>query len=201
MGSKECTSKGGDHFEGGDRSYQFTALSFRIATAPLEFTMAAKEVKLMALAEGIRIHQYIDDESKNTMSREYPQVDSSCSKSGLDDKFRKIRFNSNSRNRIFGLQIRPQGRASLSNSKEIDRLLGKTVSMLEASHTSPWKLMSLIGSMASMEKTIPMGRLHMRPLQWYLKTHWRYIPSLWISQYLCPKFSGIFCSGGPIFQT
>ena len=50
--------------------------------------------------------------------------------------------------------------------------------MLQASHTSPRKLMSLIGSMASMEKTIPLGYLHMRPLQWYLKTHWRYAQSL-----------------------
>ena len=48
-------------FNVGNRSYQFTALPFGIATAPLEFTMVAKEVKLMALAEGIRIHQYIDD--------------------------------------------------------------------------------------------------------------------------------------------
>ena len=48
-------------FNVGDRSYQFTALPFGIATALLEFTMVEKEVKLMALAEGIRIHQYIDD--------------------------------------------------------------------------------------------------------------------------------------------
>ena len=31
------------------------------ATAPLEFTKVAKEVKLMAQARGIRIHQYLDD--------------------------------------------------------------------------------------------------------------------------------------------
>ena len=30
--------------------------------------------------------------------------------------------------------------------------------------------MLLIGSMALMEKTIPLGHLQMRPLQWYLKT-------------------------------
>ena len=48
-------------FNVGDRSYQFTALPFGIAMAPLEFTMVATEVKLMALAEDIRIHQYIDD--------------------------------------------------------------------------------------------------------------------------------------------
>ena len=38
--------------------------------------------------------------------------------------------------------------------------------------------MSLIGVLASLEKTVPMGRLHMRPFQWYLKTHWRYPQSL-----------------------
>ena len=56
--------------------------------------------------------------------------------------------------------------------KEIDHLLEKKVSMLKAFHTSPRKLMSLIGSMASMEKTIPLGRrMHMKSLQVYLKTH------------------------------
>ena len=29
--------------------------------APLEFTVIAKEVKLMAINKGIRIHQYLDD--------------------------------------------------------------------------------------------------------------------------------------------
>ena len=31
------------------------------STAPMEFTVMAKEVKLMALQKGIRIHQYLDD--------------------------------------------------------------------------------------------------------------------------------------------
>ena len=39
--------------------------------------------------------------------------------------------------------IRPQGRSSLPNLKEIYCLLGKTVTMLKASHLSPGKLMSL----------------------------------------------------------
>ena len=43
------------------KAYQFTALPFRLATAPLEFTKVVKEVKLMAGARGIRIHQYLDD--------------------------------------------------------------------------------------------------------------------------------------------
>ena len=43
------------------KAYQFTALPFRLATAPLEFTKVVKEVKLMAQTRSIRIHQYLDD--------------------------------------------------------------------------------------------------------------------------------------------
>ena len=43
------------------QSYQFKALPFGLSTAPMEFTVLAKEVKLMALQRGIRIHQYLED--------------------------------------------------------------------------------------------------------------------------------------------
>ena len=59
------------------------------------------------------------------------------------------------------------------------KILEKSVLDMEiASQTTPRLLMSLIGVLASLEKTIPMGRLHMRPFQWYLKTHWQYPQSL-----------------------
>ena len=47
-----------------------------------------------------------------------------------------------------------------------------------ASQTTPRLLMYLIGVLASLEKTIPMDWLHMRPFQWYLKTNWQYPQSL-----------------------
>ena len=39
-------------------------------------------------------------------------------------------------------------------------------------------LMSLIGLLASTEKMVPEGRLHMRPFQFHLKEHWRFPQSL-----------------------
>ena len=39
-------------------------------------------------------------------------------------------------------------------------------------------LMSLIGLLASTEKMVPEGHLHMRPFQFHLKEHWRYPQSL-----------------------
>ena len=47
------------HIQG--RSYQFKALPFGLSTAPMEFTVVAKEVKLMALQKGIRIYHYLDN--------------------------------------------------------------------------------------------------------------------------------------------
>ena len=47
------------HVQG--QTYQFKALPFGLSTAPLEFTVVAKEIKLMAIHKGIRIHQYLDD--------------------------------------------------------------------------------------------------------------------------------------------
>ena len=46
------------HVQG--QTYQFKALPFGLSTAPLEFTVVAREVKLMAIHKGIRIHQYLD---------------------------------------------------------------------------------------------------------------------------------------------
>ena len=47
------------HVEG--QTYQFKALPSGLSTSPFEFTVIAKEVKLMAIHKGIRIHQYLDD--------------------------------------------------------------------------------------------------------------------------------------------
>ena len=41
--------------------FQFTSLPFGLATHPQVFTIIVKEVKLMALSRGLRLHQYLDD--------------------------------------------------------------------------------------------------------------------------------------------
>ena len=44
-----------------DITYQFISLPFSLAMAPLVFTSLVKELKLLALQQGIRLHQYLDD--------------------------------------------------------------------------------------------------------------------------------------------
>ena len=54
--------------------FQFTSLPFGLATAPQVFTMIVKEVKLMALSRGIRLHQYLDDWLIRAQSQEEAKV-------------------------------------------------------------------------------------------------------------------------------
>ena len=44
-----------------DQSYQFKALPFGLSIALKLFMVVVKKIKLVALQEGIRIHQYLDD--------------------------------------------------------------------------------------------------------------------------------------------
>ena len=61
--------------------FQFTSLPFGLATAPHVFTMIVKEVKLMALSRGLRLHQYLDDSDSG---RPNPVL-------GVDNKSGKVR--------------------------------------------------------------------------------------------------------------
>ena len=54
--------------------FQFTSLPFGLATAQQDFTMIVKEVKLMALHRGLRLHQYLDDWLIRSQSQEEAQV-------------------------------------------------------------------------------------------------------------------------------
>ena len=54
--------------------FQFTSHPFGLGTAPQVFTMIVKEVKLMALTRGIRLHQYLDSWLIRAQSQEEAQV-------------------------------------------------------------------------------------------------------------------------------
>ena len=106
-------------FIGGYKFYQFT-LQYCYSFS-LESIKVAKELKLMALAEGISIRQYIDGWLMTTYSKQqyqgYTHWGCILSRAWVGSQISKIRFISNSINRSL-VTIRPQGRSSLPNSKE-----------------------------------------------------------------------------------
>ena len=162
------------------RTYQFKALHFGLATAPLEFMRIVKEVKLVLQSRGVQVHQYLDNWllRANTRHQCQPQTKELIhvvQELGFVTNFGKSELEPTQKINFLGYHFDLiQGKVFPTEKKL--KILGKFVQDMEiTSQTTPRLLMSLIGVLASLEKTI-CG--HMRPFQWYLKTNWQYPQSL-----------------------
>ena len=110
------------HVQG--QTYQFKALPFGLSTAPLEFTVVAKEVKLMAMHKGIRIHQYLDDWLVRAKSHQVCLQGSAenMPRPGLDSQLREIRAGTKTSLRLCRLPIRPQNWVGSDPHQTVGRL-------------------------------------------------------------------------------
>ena len=163
------------------RTYQFKALQFDLSTAPMEFTIIAKEVKLMAIHKGIRIHQYLDDWLVRATSHQaclqHTQVlVKLCQRLGwLVEKSElepKQVFN------FVGYQFDLKSGHVRPTPDRWQSLQGKILTLISLPACLVREFMSLIGLLMATEKQVHLGRLHMRPIQWHLKSNWRIPESL-----------------------
>ena len=108
------------HVQG--RSYKFKALPFGLSTAPMEFTVVAKEVILMALQRGIRIHQYLDNwlvraTSHQYLSPTYTNFGSSLLKTRLAGEQGKVRTGPKTGFQLRRLPVRPERRQCQTHTR------------------------------------------------------------------------------------
>ena len=169
------------HFQ--NQSYQFRALPFGLSTAPMEFTCVVKEVKLMAQSRGIRIHQYLDDwliraPTKESCHQGTQSLLALCRELGWIVNLQKSELEPKQTFEFVGYKYDLfQGRV-LRTQNRWESILQKLESILSKPSCRVRKFMSLIGLLTATEKQVPLGRLHMRPIQWHLKRHWRVPESL-----------------------
>ena len=169
------------HFQG--RSYQFKALSFGLSTAPMEFTVVAKEVKLMALQRGIRIHQYLDDwlvraSSHETCLQHTQNLVVLCQDLGWLVNKEKSELVPKQVFNFVGYQFDLKEGKVRPTPERWQSLTDKIQSVLSGPVCPVRQFMSLIGLLTATEKQVHLGRLHMRPIQWHLKNNWRVPESL-----------------------
>ena len=163
--------------------FQFTSLPFGLATAPPGFTMIVKEVKLMALSRGLRLHQYLDDWLIRSQSQEEAQVNTRAvvdltQSLGWIINQGKSELKPTQVFLFLGYEYHLDS-ALVKPTQDIWLKLQDLILQLKSKHVLTARcLMSLIGLLASTEKMVPEGRLHMRPFQFHLKEHWRYPQSL-----------------------
>ena len=163
--------------------FQFTSLPFGLATAPQVFTMIIKEVKLMALTRGIRLHQYLDISLIRVQSQEEAQVntqtvvDLTLSLGWIINQ-EKSELKPTQVFSFVGFEYHLDS-ALVKPTQERWLKLQDLMICLKLKHVLTARcLMSLIGLLASMEKMVPDGLLHMRPFQFHLKEHWIFPHSL-----------------------
>ena len=163
--------------------FQFTSLPFGLATAPQVFTMIVKEVKLMALSRGLRVHQYLDDWLIRSQSQKEAQVNTQAvvdltQSLGWIINQEKSELKPTQVFSFVGYEYHLDS-ALVKPTQERWLKLQDLILRLKSKHVLTARcLMSLIGLLASTEKMVPEGRLHMRPFQFHLKEHWRYPQSL-----------------------
>ena len=170
----------------GYQVFQFTSLHFGLATAPQVFTMIVKEVKLMALSRGLLLHQYLVVWRIRSQSQEEAQVNTQAvvdliQSLGWIINLKKTKKTELKPTQVFfvrGLRIPSRFSPRKTHSREMAQLQDLILRLKSKVFLTARCLMSLIGLLASTEKTVPEGRLHLRPFQFHLKEHWRYPQSL-----------------------
>ena len=169
------------HVQG--QTYQFKALPFGLSTAPLEFTVIAKEVKLMAMHKGIRIHQYLDDWLVRAMSYQVciqhtRVLLEMCQELGWVVNREKSELDPKQVFDFVGYQFDLRSGRVRPTPDRWQNLKTKIQAILARPTCPVRQFMSLIGLLTATEKQVHLGRLHMRPIQWHLKNNWRVPESL-----------------------
>ena len=169
------------HVQG--RTYQFKALPFGLSTAPMEFTVLAKEVKLMAIHKGIRIHQYLDDwlvraRSQETCLHHTQILVKMCQDLGWLVNLEKSELEPKQVFDFVGYQFDLRSGRVRPTPDRWQSLQDKIQVLLLLPACPVRQFMSLIGLLTATEKQVHLGRLHMRPLQWHLKNNWTVPESL-----------------------
>ena len=156
---------------------------FGLCTAPMEFTVLAKEVKLMAIHKGIRIHQYQDDwlvraRSQETCLHHTQILVKMCQDLGWLVNLEKSELEPRQVFDFVGYQFDLRSGRVRPTPDRWQSLQDKIQVLLLLPACPVRQFMYLIGLLTATEKQVHLGRLHMRPLQWHLKNNWRVPESL-----------------------
>ena len=137
----------------------------------------------MALSVGIRLPQYLDDWLIRAQSQEKAKINTQTvvdltQPLGWIISQEKFELNPTQVFSFMGYEYHLDS-ALVKPTQERWLKLQDLILRLKSKHDLTARcLMSLIGLLASTEKMVPEGRLHMRLFQFHLKEHWRFPQSL-----------------------
>ncbi len=159
-------------FEG--QAYQYKVLPFGLSLSPRVFTKVVEAALVPLREQGVRILNYLDDwlilaQSRRQLSAHRNLVLKHLSLLGLRVKWEKSKLVPTQMISFLGMEFDSVNQTARLTQEHAQSVLNcfKTLSGRTA---VPLKLFQrLLGHMASAAVTVPLGLLHMRPLQ-----HWLY---------------------------
>ncbi len=168
-----CSHNTGHSCNSCSRVYQYKVLPFGLSLSPRIFTKVA-EVALVPLRErGVRILNYLDDwlilaQSRKQLCAHRDLVLKHLSLLGLRVNWENSKLVPMQRISFFGMELDSVNQTARLTQERAQSVLNcfKTLSGRAA---VPLKLFQrLLGHMAAAAATVPLGLLHMRPLQHWL---------------------------------
>ncbi len=159
--------------------FQFRSLCFGLSTAPMIFTQVMAPVARMAHREGIRLHQYLDDwlivaTSREESSRCTDRMLHLSQELGLRVNMNKSDLVPDTKTKYLGVVIDSVAYRAYPTPERIINLLKITQRFLLAELLPVWMWLTLLGHLSSLEKLVLNGRRRLRPIQFQLKTFWKY---------------------------
>ena len=136
-----------------------------------------KEVKLIAQARGIQIHQYLDDWllrafCPETCLQHTQTLLALCQQLGWVVNMKTLELTPQQVFKFVGYRFGLLTGRVLPTHDQWAILQEKLKFIKHRKSCTVRQFMSLIGLLTATEKQVWSGRLHMRPIQWHLKRHW-----------------------------
>ena len=153
--------------------------TLRNSYSPTSLHLTCEGGKRLALKQDIRLHQYLDDwliraPSQAESQKHTTKLLSLVRTLGFIVNLQKSELTPQQRFDFIGYRfLLDQGLVRPTNDRW-SKIQNSFTKISKKSVISARTLMSTIGLLASTEKTVKLGRIHMRLFQWHLKTHWKF---------------------------
>ena len=157
--------------------YQFRALPFGLTTSPYVFTRILKPIAAFARALGLDLYLYLDDWVLLSKSSHAAEIGTRwllqlARALGLVVNIPKCDLDPAQVYEFIGILFDLVVGTAQPAPHWLEAFLTLARQFLDTDQLPAVKWQQLLGHMTSLEKLVPRGRLHMRPLQYCLRDQW-----------------------------
>jgi hypothetical protein len=167
-----------------DRVYTFKTMPFGLSTTPLVFTRIFQAVVANLHSQSIFIHSYLDDSLLKNMSQ-FLQRDHThfviglLLKLGFLISWKKSEVVPSQDFIFLGEHYRTDMGLVFPPEEKIETLQFLVNKFFQVLSVPARQFLQLIGFLISLMDVIPLGCLHIRPIQWYLREFWHPVTQMW----------------------